>query len=159
MKKILDWKKYEETASNLKNVYYEIQEISRDISSYLEDVEFDEGGMPISPNYATNAKYSEDTLGKNSARLRDDVETDLKNYKAAKDQQQQLSDNMNKISEATYLQNALLEKISVDSMSLVRDTYYMIDYKTPDTIVNFKMPEIVNYKKTPSRTGIESKTN
>lgn len=35
-------KKYEETASNLKNIYYEIQEISRDISSYSDDVEFSE---------------------------------------------------------------------------------------------------------------------
>lgn len=35
-------KKYEESASNLKNIYYEIQEISRDVNSYLEDVEFDE---------------------------------------------------------------------------------------------------------------------
>lgn len=35
-------KKYQETASNLKDSYYQIQEISRDISSYLEDVDFDE---------------------------------------------------------------------------------------------------------------------
>ena len=35
-------KKYEETASNLRNLYYEIQEISRDVNSSLEDVNFDE---------------------------------------------------------------------------------------------------------------------
>lgn len=35
-------KKYGETASNLKNIYYEIQEISRDVNNYLEEVEFDE---------------------------------------------------------------------------------------------------------------------
>ena len=35
-------KKYEETASNLRNIYYEIQEISRDVNSSLEDVNFDE---------------------------------------------------------------------------------------------------------------------
>ena len=35
-------KKYEETASNLKNIYYEIQEISRDVNSSLEDINFDE---------------------------------------------------------------------------------------------------------------------
>ena len=35
-------KKYQETVSNLKESYYQIQEISRDISSYLEDVDFDE---------------------------------------------------------------------------------------------------------------------
>ncbi len=35
-------KKYEETASNLRNLYYEIQEISRDVNSSLEDINFDE---------------------------------------------------------------------------------------------------------------------
>ena len=35
-------KKYEETASSLKNIYYELQEIERDINSFREDIEFDE---------------------------------------------------------------------------------------------------------------------
>ena len=34
--------KYEKISSNLKNIYYELQEISRDISSYKEDIYFDE---------------------------------------------------------------------------------------------------------------------
>ncbi|MCI9063580.1 MAG: DNA repair protein RecN [Clostridia bacterium] len=34
--------KYEKTASNLKNIYYELQEISRDIADYKDDTEFDE---------------------------------------------------------------------------------------------------------------------
>ena len=34
--------KYEKTAINLKNIYYEIEEISRDIRDYSEEVEFDE---------------------------------------------------------------------------------------------------------------------
>ena len=35
-------KKYEQTANNLKSVYYELQEISKDISGYREDTYFDE---------------------------------------------------------------------------------------------------------------------
>ena len=35
-------KKYEETATNLKNIYYEIQEISSDVNGYLGQIEFDE---------------------------------------------------------------------------------------------------------------------
>lgn len=35
-------KKYKDTVSNLKEIYYGIQEISRDISDYIEDVNFDE---------------------------------------------------------------------------------------------------------------------
>lgn len=34
--------KYQETTQNLKSVYYELQEVSRDISSYREDIDFDE---------------------------------------------------------------------------------------------------------------------
>ena len=35
-------KKYEESTESLKNVYYELQEISRDINSYRDDIEFNE---------------------------------------------------------------------------------------------------------------------
>ncbi len=35
-------KKYEEIVSSLRNIYYEIQEISRDISSFSDDVEFND---------------------------------------------------------------------------------------------------------------------
>ena len=35
-------KKYEQTANNLKSVYYELQEISKDISGYRKDTYFDE---------------------------------------------------------------------------------------------------------------------
>ena len=35
-------RKYEETTSNLKNVYYEIQEISADVNNYINGIEFDE---------------------------------------------------------------------------------------------------------------------
>ena len=34
--------KYTQTIESLRNIYYEMQEISRDINSYCEDVEFDE---------------------------------------------------------------------------------------------------------------------
>lgn len=35
-------KKYEEASTNLKNSYYELQELARDISNYKEDIYFDE---------------------------------------------------------------------------------------------------------------------
>ena len=35
-------KKYQETSTNLKNLYYELQEVARDISGYKEDTYFDE---------------------------------------------------------------------------------------------------------------------
>ncbi len=47
-----------------------------------------------------------------------------------------LSSNMSKISNATYLQNALLEKISIGSMSLDKDTTFMVNYNIPKEISN-----------------------
>ena len=35
-------KKYEEKLNNLKSIYYDLQELSRDVNSFKEDVEFDE---------------------------------------------------------------------------------------------------------------------
>ena len=35
-------KKYEQASSNLKSIYYELQEISRDISDYKQEIFFDE---------------------------------------------------------------------------------------------------------------------
>lgn len=100
-----------------------------------------------------------DSIDKGIQGLRSDIKDLNKSIKDGNAIMNEISNNMSKISEATYLQNALLEKISVDSMSLVSDANYMIDYKTPQTIVNFKMPEIVNYKETQSGTGTESKKN
>ena len=34
--------KYQETANNLKSAYYELQEVSRDITNYKDEVDFDE---------------------------------------------------------------------------------------------------------------------
>ncbi len=34
--------KYQKTASNLKSIYYELQEISRDVTNYKEEIDFDE---------------------------------------------------------------------------------------------------------------------
>ena len=69
-----------------------------------------------------------------------DLNNSIKEGNAIADQ---IASNMSRIADATYLQNALLERISVDSMSLVKDTHYIVDYKTPKSIVEFKIPTVV----------------
>ena len=41
--------KYQETANNLKSAYYELQEVSRDITNYKDEVDFDEFDMVVLP--------------------------------------------------------------------------------------------------------------
>lgn len=69
-----------------------------------------------------------------------DLNNSIKEGNAIADQ---IANNMNRIADATYLQNALLERINIDSMSLVKDTHYIVDYKTPKSIVEFKIPAVV----------------
>ena len=77
-------------------------------------------------------------IGKLNEGVRD-LNNSIKEGNAIADQ---IASNMNRIADATYLQNALLERISVDSMSLVMDTHYIVDYKTPKSIVEFKIPTV-----------------
>lgn len=52
----------------------------------------------------------------------------------------EISNNMNNIANANYLQNALLTKISVDSMLLEKDMNYIVNYKVPGYISNQTFP-------------------
>ena len=126
-------KRYQETVSNLKDSYYQIQEISRDISSYLEDVEFDEHEREeietrLDTIYNLKRKYGNNI--EEILKYADEVDKEIKkienveeyNNKLKKEQQQiqqQMSEIAQKISETRklYAQN-LNEKINQELMDL-----------------------------------------
>lgn len=142
-------KKYEETALDLKNVYYEIQEISRDISSYLEDVEFDEQEREeietrLDTIYNLKRKYGNNI--EEILKYADEVEGEIKkienvdeyNSKLKKEQQQienQMTEIAQKISEIRkkYAQN-LNEKINQE----------LIDLEMKNAKINVKVDYKVN---------------
>ena len=126
-------KRYQETASNLKDSYYQIQEISRDISGYLEDVEFDEQEREeietrLDTIYNLKRKYGNniDEILKYADEVDDEIKkienVDEYNNKLKKEQKE-LQNDMNeiatKISEIRkkYAQN-LNEKINQELIDL-----------------------------------------
>lgn len=141
--------KYRETASNLKNTYYEIQEISRDISSYLEDVEFDEQEREeietrLDTIYNLKRKYGNNI--EEILKYADEIEDEIKkienvdeyNNKLKKEQQQienQMTEIAQKISEIRkkYAQN-LNEKINQE----------LIDLEMKNAKINVKVDYKIN---------------
>ena len=126
-------KRYEETASNLKESYYQIQEISRDIRSYLEDVDFDEQEREeietrLDTIYNLKRKYGNNI--EEILKYADEVEEEIKKIENVdeynnklKKEQKQLQEEMTQIAEQIseirkkYAQN-LNEKINQELIDL-----------------------------------------
>ena len=126
-------KRYQETALSLKDSYYQIQEISRDISSYLEDVEFDEQEREeiekrLDIIYNLKRKYGNNI--EEILKYADEVEEEIKKIENVdeynnklKKEQKQLQNEMTEIAghiserRKTYAQN-LNEKINQELIDL-----------------------------------------
>jgi len=142
-------KRYQETVLNLRDSYYQIQEISRDISSYLEDVEFDEQEREevetrLDVIYNLKRKYGNNI--EEILKYADEVEEEIRkienvdeyNNKLKKEQQQvekQMTEIAQKISEIRkkYAQN-LNEKINQE----------LIDLEMKNAKINVKVDYKIN---------------
>lgn len=142
-------KRYQETVSSLKDSYYQIQEISRDISSYLEDVEFDEQEREeietrLDTIYNLKRKYGNNI--EEILKYADEIEEEIRkienvdeyNNKLKKEQQEiekQMTEMAQKISEIRkiYAQN-LNEKINQE----------LIDLEMKNAKINVKVDYRVN---------------
>jgi len=126
-------KRYQETAASLKDSYYQIQEISRDISGYLEDVEFDEQEREeietrLDTIYNLKRKYGNNI--EEILKYADEVEDEIKKIENVdeynnklKKEQKQLQNEMTEIAQKIsgirkiYAQN-LNEKINQELIDL-----------------------------------------
>ena len=142
-------KKYFETVSSLKESYYQIQEISRDVSGYLEDVDFDEQEREevetrLDTIYNLKRKYGNNI--EEILKYADEVETEIEkienvdeyNSKLKREQQQlesQMTEIAQKISEIRkkYAQN-LNEKINQE----------LIDLEMKNAKINVKVEYKIN---------------
>ena len=107
-------KEYEKISSNLKNIYYELQEISRDISEHKEDVYFDEQERNeveerLDLIYNLKRKYGNDV--KEILNYKDEIEAEInhienldeynnklkKELKQIKEEMTQLAKKMNEL--------------------------------------------------------------
>lgn len=102
-------KKYEKTTSELKNIYYEIQEISRDINDYSGDVEFNEKeieGIEERLDLIHNLKRKYGNNIEEILKYREEIEEEIKNIENVderneklKKEQKQLEKEMIEIAE------------------------------------------------------------
>ena len=96
-------KKYDEKLVELKNVYYEIQEIARDISGFKEDIFFDEEERNevetrLDTIFSLKRKYGnsiEEILS-----YRDEIETEIKRIENLDEENQKLKERIKELEQA-----------------------------------------------------------
>ena len=149
-------KRYQETVSNLKESYYQIQEISRDISNYLEDVEFDEQEREeietrLDTIYNLKRKYGNNI--EEILKYAEDIEDEIRKIENVdeynnklKKEQNQIQNEMNQIASQIgeirkrYAQD-LNEKINKELIDLEMKNAKInvkVDYKTNEFFENGK---------------------
>ena len=125
-------KKYEDISSNLKNIYYELQEISRDISEHKEDVYFDEQERNeveerLDLIYNLKRKYGNDV--QEILNYKDEIEAEINHIEnldeynnELKKQLKQLKEEMTKLAEKMHeLRNEYGKVLSININKVLED--------------------------------------
>lgn len=125
-------KKYEDISSNLKNIYYELQEISRDISEHKEDVYFDEQERNeveerLDLIYNLKRKYGNDV--QEILNYKDEIEAEINHIEnldeynnKLKKELKQLKEEMTKLSEKMHEQrNEYGKVLSININKVLED--------------------------------------
>lgn len=125
-------KKYEDVSSNLKNIYYELQEISRDISEHKEDVYFDEQERNeveerLDLIYNLKRKYGNDV--QEILNYKDEIEAEINHIEnldeynnKLKKELKQLKEEMTKLAEKMHeLRNEYGKVLSININKVLED--------------------------------------
>lgn len=148
--------KYEEISSNLKNIYYELQEISRDISEHKEDVYFDEQERNeveerLDLIYNLKRKYGNDV--QEILNYKDEIEAEINHIEnldeynnKLKKELKQLKEEMTKLAEKMHeLRNEYGKVLSININKVLEDLEMKnaninihVDYNEEDFFENGK---------------------
>ena len=159
-------KKYEETVSNLRNTYYEIQEISRDISSYLEDVEFDEQQREeietrLDIIYNLKRKYGNNI--EEILKYADEVEEEIKKIENVDEYNNKLRKEQEEIElQMTQIAQKISEKRKIYAQKLnEKINQELIDLEMKNAKINVKVDYKINeyYEDGKDQVEIFIKTN
>lgn len=125
-------KKYEDISSNLKNIYYELQEISRDILEHKEDVYFDEQERNeveerLDLIYNLKRKYGNDV--QEILNYKDEIEAEINHIEnldeynnKLKKELKQLKEEMTKLAEKMHeLRNEYGKVLSININKVLED--------------------------------------
>lgn len=149
-------KKYEDISSNLKNIYYELQEISRDISEHKEDVYFDEQERNeveerLDLIYNLKRKYGNDV--QEILNYKDEIEAEINHIEnldeynnKLKKELKQLKEEMTKLAEKMHeLRNEYGKVLSININKVLEDLEMKnaninihVDYNEEDFFENGK---------------------
>ncbi len=149
-------KKYEDVSSNLKNIYYELQEISRDISEHKEDVYFDEQERNeveerLDLIYNLKRKYGNDV--QEILNYKDEIEAEINHIEnldeynnKLKKELKQLKEEMIKLAEKMHeLRNEYGKVLSININKVLEDLEMKnaninihVDYNEEDFFENGK---------------------
>ena len=149
-------KKYEDISSNLKNIYYELQEISRDISEHKEDVYFDEQERNeveerLDLIYNLKRKYGNDV--QEILDYKDEIEAEINHIEnldeynnKLKKELKQLKEEMTKLAEKMHeLRNEYGKVLSININKVLEDLEMKnaninihVDYNEEDFFENGK---------------------
>ena len=123
---------YEKISSNLKNIYYELQEISRDISSYKDDIYFDENERNeveerLDLIYNLKRKYGNDV--QEILNYKDEIEAEINHIEnldeynnKLKKELKQIKEEMTKLAEKMHeLRNEYGKVLSININKVLED--------------------------------------
>ena len=158
--------KYETMASNLKSIYYEIQEISRDVNSSLEDINFDEQEreeVETRLDIIDNLKRKYGNNIEEILKYADEIEEEIKKIENVdeynnklKEEQQIIEKEMTKVAEKI---NEIRKDKAKDLSEKINKE--LIDLEMKNAKINVKVEYKVNefYEDGKDQVGIFIKTN
>ena len=141
--------KYTETIENLRNSYYNLQEVSRDINNYMEDIEFDEREIEkietrLDTLYNLKRKYGnniEEILkyGEEVKTEIDKIENVDKYNEQLKKEQKELENEMTKLAEK--ISEIRKEEAQKLSSKINKE---LLDLEMTNSIINIKVEYKIN---------------
>ena len=141
--------KYTETIENLRNSYYNLQEVSRDINNYMEDIEFDEQEIEkietrLDTIYNLKRKYGnniEEILkyGEEVKTEIDKIENVDKYNEQLKKEQKELENEMTKLAEK--ISEIRKEEAQKLSSKINKE---LLDLEMTNSIINIKVEYKIN---------------
>ena len=158
--------KYEKTASSLKEIFYEIQEISRDVNDYIDDIEFDEQEREevetrLDTIYNLKRKYGNDI--KEILKYAQEIEEEIKKIENADEYNNKLKKELEEIEkEMTKIAENIstIRKKNAYELS-EKINHELIDLEMKNAKINVKVEYKINeyFEDGKDQVGIFIKTN
>ena len=158
--------KYEKTASSLKEIFYEIQEISRDVNDYIDDIEFDEQEREevetrLDTIYNLKRKYGNDI--KEILKYAQEIEEEIKKIENADEYNNKLKKELEEIEKEM---TKIAENISTIRKKKAYElsekiNHELIDLEMKNAKINVKVEYKINeyFEDGKDQVGIFIKTN